>query len=104
MGNLIENAARHARSNVKVMLQAVGDGATCIVVDDDGPGVDDAQRGAVMQRGERLDTRAQGAGLGLAIVADILEVYGSSLLLGRSPDGGLRASFVVRSSNLTDGS
>jgi signal transduction histidine kinase len=104
MGNLIENAARHARSNVKVMLQTVGDGATCIVVDDDGPGVDDAQRDAVMQRGERLDTRVQGAGLGLAIVADILEVYGSSVLLGRSPDGGLRASFVVRSSNLTDGS
>jgi signal transduction histidine kinase len=101
MGNLIENAARHARSSVKVTLQAVDDQTTCIVVDDDGPGLDETQRRSVMERGERLDMRGHGAGLGLAIVTDILEAYGSALVLGTSPDGGLRASFVLRASILT---
>jgi len=96
MGNLIENAARHARGSVKVSLQVVDEQAKCIVVDDDGPGLDETQRESVMMRGERLDMREHGAGLGLAIVADILEAYGSSLVLGSSPDGGLRASFVLR--------
>lgn len=101
MGNLVENAARHARSSVKVALQAVDAQVTRVVVDDDGPGLDEAQRGSVMRRGERLDTRTQGAGLGLAIVADILEAYGSTLSLDASPEGGLRASFVLRASSLT---
>lgn len=101
MGNLIENAARHARGRVKVTLRAVDEHAMCIVVDDDGPGLDETQRDSVMMRGERLDAREHGAGLGLAIVADILEVYGSSLALGSSPDGGLRTSFVLRASILT---
>jgi signal transduction histidine kinase len=101
MGNLVENAVRHARSCVKVALEVVDAQAARVVVDDDGPGLDEAQRGSVMQRGERLDTRAQGAGLGLAIVADILEAYGSTLSLGASPEGGLRASFVLRASSLT---
>ena len=101
MGNLVENAARHARRSVNVSLQAIDAQGTRVVVDDDGPGLDEAQRGSVMRRGERLDTRTQGAGLGLAIVADSLEAYGSTLSLDASPAGGLRASFVLRASSLT---
>jgi len=102
MGNLVENAARHARSSVKVALQVVDAQTTRVLVDDDGPGLDEELRGSMMRRGERLDTHAQGAGLGLAIVADILEAYGTALSLAASPDGGLRASFVIYASNLTE--
>lgn len=96
MGNLIENAARHARSNVKIVLKPVDEQAMSVLVDDDGPGLDETHRASVLVRGERLDERRGGAGLGLAIVSDILEAYGSTLVLGTSPDGGLRASFVLR--------
>ncbi|MFN8947436.1 MAG: sensor histidine kinase [Alphaproteobacteria bacterium] len=99
MGNLRENAARHARGRVDVSVVSAGDGFCKVVVDDDGPGLDEAARAAVMQRGVRLDTRPEGAGLGLAIVSDILDAYGSVLELGDTPDRGLSASFRVRASS-----
>jgi signal transduction histidine kinase len=46
----------------------------------------------MLERGARLDQREEGAGLGLAIVQDVLEAYGWALLLETSELGGLRAS------------
>ncbi|MEQ1714491.1 MAG: HAMP domain-containing sensor histidine kinase [Hyphomicrobium sp.] len=89
LGNLIENAARHARSIVRVA--ALPDGR--IAIDDDGPGIPPELRTQVIQRGERLDRRGEGVGLGLAIVSEVLEAYGRSLTLEASDLGGLRAVF-----------
>lgn len=47
---------------------------------------------AVLGRGIRLDQRGEGAGLGLAIVQDVLDAYGWTLHLSRSELGGLKAS------------
>ena len=49
------------------------------------------------QRGERLDEADSSQGLGLAIVADICELYGADLVLGSSDLGG--ASVHVRVPN-----
>jgi signal transduction histidine kinase len=46
----------------------------------------------MLERGARLDRRGEGAGLGLAIVQDVLEAYGWTLLLETSQLGGLKAS------------
>jgi signal transduction histidine kinase len=60
-------------------------------VDDDGPGLDRAQREVATSRGERLDTKMPGHGLGLSIVAQLATLYGGRLTLSPSDLGGLRA-------------
>lgn len=88
LGNLAENAAQWARSRVHLSGRHDGD-ATTLLVEDDGPGIPDHQAETVLARGGRLDVTKPGTGLGLAIVGDLLEAYGGSLALRRSPLGGL---------------
>jgi signal transduction histidine kinase len=90
LGNLLENAARHARRWVRVSA-VPGPSGSVVVVEDDGEGIAASAREAVLQTGKRLDERAGGAGLGLAIVQDVLEAYGWRLDLASSDLGGLKA-------------
>ncbi len=85
-GPLLENAARFARSTVRIS----GD-RTQFCVDDDGPGLDESEAVEALGRGKRLDEAAPGHGLGLAIARDVAEMSGGALVLERSPLGGLRA-------------
>ena len=62
------------------------------MVEDDGSGIAPALREAVLQRGVRADEAAPGSGLGLAIVRDLAELYGGSISLDASPQGGVRAT------------
>ena len=91
VGNLIENAAKYG--NGRVFVTVAGDEECVeIEVEDDGPGIPEAQRSAIFDRGARLDTEKPGTGLGLAIVRDVAEIYGGSILLEESEDlGGLLA-------------
>lgn len=91
LGNLVENATRHAQSRIRLGAAAENGGCR-LVVEDDGPGIPEAKRPVVAGRGGRLDSSGAGAGLGLAIVSDILTAYGGRLELGASPLGGLRAT------------
>lgn len=88
LGNLMENAARHARSRVRIAADAA---KPAISVEDDGPGIAPAERSRVLQRGVRLDERGEGAGLGLSIVQDVLSAYDWQLVLAESELGGLKA-------------
>ena len=97
LGNLLDNACKWAKSRVAVESSANGAGII-ITVDDDGPGLEESMRGAVLQRGVRADEAAPGSGLGLAIVRDLAELYGGSIALSRSPMGGLRARLQLPSS------
>jgi len=90
LGNLLDNACQWARSRVTVRASLDGS-LVVIMVDDDGPGLAPAMRETVLQRGVRADQAAPGSGLGLAIVRDVAAVYGGSIALDVSPDGGLRA-------------
>ncbi|WP_051448359.1 sensor histidine kinase [Bradyrhizobium sp. WSM1417] len=89
LGNLLENAARHAKSQVRIGADATANPA--ITVEDDGPGIASAERARVLERGARLDERGEGAGLGLAIVQDVLSAYRWQLVLTDSELGGLKA-------------
>ena len=84
LGNLLDNAARHARLHVRVACDA---GA--VLIDDDGPGLDPRDEGIARRRGGRLDSGG-GAGLGLAITQDILDAYDWRMDFARSPLGGLQ--------------
>ena len=90
LGNLVENAAQWARTSVRLCGWHDSDAAG-LLVEDDGPGVPDRDIETVLARGGRLDATKPGAGLGLAIVGDLVETHGGSLVLSRSPLGGLRA-------------
>jgi len=91
LGNLLENAAHHAAHLVRISI----DSAASIVIEDDGPGIPPAQWPRVLERGTRLDERGEGAGLGLAIVQDVLNAYGWRLDLANSQLGGLKATIVT---------
>jgi signal transduction histidine kinase len=90
LGNLLDNACKWARTRVTLTSSLEGT-AVAIAVDDDGPGIEPAKRDIVLQRGVRADETAPGSGFGLAIVRDLAELYGGSISLGASPEGGVRA-------------
>ena len=101
IGNLVDNACKWAQMRVSVeVLGERTDAATPppvvrIVVDDDGPGLNPAEREEVARRGRRLDETKPGSGLGLSIVLELATLYGGSLQLGTAPIGGLRAELVL---------
>jgi signal transduction histidine kinase len=92
VGNLLDNACKWARSQVNVDAQRKeGAARFIVVVDDDGPGLTEAQRAKAVKRGQRLDETKPGSGLGLSIVADLAHLYKGRFELEPSPEGGLRA-------------
>jgi signal transduction histidine kinase len=88
LGNLLDNAVRYAASTVRVSCER-GRTDWTISVEDDGPGIASKFKALARQRGGRLDLSGS-AGLGLAIVEDLLEAYGWCMNLDRSSLGGLR--------------
>ncbi|MGP9804610.1 ATP-binding protein [Paracoccus sp. NSM] len=97
--NLIGNAARYGK--VVELDATLGPRSLRIGVEDDGPGIPEDSLDAVMRPFTRLDparrrNRQQGAGLGLAIAADVARAHGGQLRLGRGGRlGGLRAELVI---------
>ncbi|HEV2690638.1 MAG TPA: ATP-binding protein [Bryobacteraceae bacterium] len=98
LGNLLDNACKWAKSRVTVR-SAASDSGIVIMVEDDGPGLDPSLRESVLQRGVRADEASPGTGLGLAIVSDLAELYGGSISLNSSPQGGLQARLQLPSAN-----
>jgi signal transduction histidine kinase len=90
IGPLLENACRWARAEVRVEAARVR-GRLRITIEDDGPGMSEADAARALRRGERLDAAGPGHGLGLSIAEDLAGLYGGGLALGRSTLGGLAA-------------
>jgi signal transduction histidine kinase len=85
-------------SRVAVSTYLDGDGAAVLLVDDDGPGIPEADRARVFERFTRLSSSRSrddgGAGLGLALVRRVADQHGGTAGVERSPHGGAR--FEVR--------
>jgi signal transduction histidine kinase len=101
IGNLVDNAGKWARTRVMVTVApdpARGLDAPAyfrVTIDDDGPGLEAELRDKALERGKRLDETKPGSGLGLSIVADLATLYRGTLVLEKSPAGGLRAELVL---------
>jgi signal transduction histidine kinase len=94
LGNLVDNACKWARSTVSIDSRAE-DTRVVLTVDDDGPGVPDDQREEVLRRGVRADVSTPGSGFGLAIASDLARLYGGSVSIDRSAQGGTRATVTL---------
>lgn len=96
LSNLVVNACRYAATQVRIGFESDGK-SYALVVEDDGPGIPEAERETVFKAFARLDDSRNrdtgGYGLGLAIVARIAALHGGSARVERSALGGAR--FVV---------
>ena len=94
--NLLYNAIRHANRKIRVSFAVVEQQRYLLCVDDDGPGIPEADRervfGSFVQLGRPAGQKS-GFGLGLAIVQRIVEWHGGTAHVEQSPLGGAR--FVV---------
>lgn len=93
LGNLLDNAAQHARSIVQASasLDPADARRLVLTVADDGPGIPEEERSRVTQAGVRLDERGEGHGFGLAIVRELASLHGGALTLDAREGGGLVA-------------
>jgi signal transduction histidine kinase len=98
VSNLLDNAGRFAESSISVSLEANGQHAH-LTVDDDGPGIPEHLRVDVLNRFVRVDESRErgtgGAGLGLAIVSEIVRVHSGEIVISDSPAGGARVRVLL---------
>jgi signal transduction histidine kinase len=102
-GNLLDNACKWSNGQVGVRLSSVrSDKGTQLLmrIDDNGPGLSEADAQKVLRRGVRLDEKTPGTGLGLDIVKELVDVYGGELELKRSQLGGLLVELKLPTARL----
>ncbi|NJO32510.1 MAG: sensor histidine kinase [Rhodospirillales bacterium] len=72
LGNLLDNARKWARSEVSLTARSIGKSVE-LLIEDDGPGVEEVNHARVLRRGMRLDETVPGSGLGLSITKSVVE-------------------------------
>jgi two-component system sensor histidine kinase PhoQ len=98
LGNLLDNAAKWCHHRVRIVAQCWSNPAgkgLYIAISDDGPGLPVERREQVIQRGVRADEHMPGHGIGLAVVKDIVEAYGGTVVLETSELGGLNVTLLL---------
>lgn len=98
IGNLIDNALKYARAEIRVLVEATQpfDQAISVTVSDDGPGIPDAEKSKVIERFYRSDTSrgTPGVGLGLSLVAAVAKLHDGSVELTDAHPG-LHATLFI---------
>jgi two-component system sensor histidine kinase PhoQ len=95
-GNILDNACKAANSIVNVTVVENKEWLT-VTIEDDGPGIPESERSTLLARGTRLDAYAEGQGIGMAIVSDLIAIYEGKLHIEKSPLGG--ASIQIKLPN-----
>jgi two-component system sensor histidine kinase PhoQ len=92
LGNLMDNAAKWARSHVAVRAWREPH-ALHLRIEDDGPGFSDTT--AILQLHVRMDEKVPGHGVGLAVVNDLVASHEGTLELSASQWGGARVDVIL---------
>ena len=87
LSNLLDNALAHTVEGGNVVLRVLA--GAVLEVEDDGPGIPADERERVFARFYRRDTGGHGAGLGLAIVGEIVRAHRAEISLDQGRLGGL---------------
>ena len=88
LGNLLENACKWCQQHIRITAQQRQQGGVEIWIEDDGPGIPAEVREQVLQRGQRADPTTAGHGIGLAMVHEIILLYGGKFKIESSSLGG----------------
>ncbi len=98
IGNLVNNAVRYSDSRVRVSTEHEP-GQARVVVEDDGPGVPEADRERIFEPFVRLDEARSrdtgGIGLGLALALRAVRAHKGGIEVDESPLGGARFTWTV---------
>ena len=97
VGNLLDNAFKYGRGRIRIDGVVGENKSTRLEIEDDGDGLADAEIEQILNRGTRLDEATEGQGIGLAVVADIVESYNIRLGFSASALGGLKVSLEFQS-------
>ncbi|MBV8472016.1 MAG: HAMP domain-containing histidine kinase [Hyphomicrobiales bacterium] len=92
--NLVENGIAHSPPRGVVTIEVESDGV--MRVSDEGPGVPVSDREVIFQRSWRRDRRKPGAGLGLSIVASIIQRHDGAIDVGSAKSGGVCFTLRLR--------
>lgn len=96
--NLLKNAVEHARSNISVRIET-SDSSHCVIVEDDGPGIDPDEIPLIFQkffRGRHSSRSKTGTGLGLYIAKSLVEAHGGSVTVQNLAPPLTGARFTVK--------
>ena len=86
--NLIENAVRHTPTGTRIRVEVATDAS--LIIEDSGPGIGLADVEDLQRPFRKGNPSSEGAGLGLAIVRQSVDLHNGRLQIGRSPLGGAR--------------
>lgn len=96
--NIIENAARYAKSKIRITEIDIKDQVE-IIIEDDGPGIPDEKKSDALRPFVRLDEsrsdQTGGTGLGLSIAQTAIENHGGQMFLENSDIGGLKVRIIL---------
>ena len=103
IGNLLDNAWKWCRGQVVIAAVANMPAGVTLTVSDDGPGIPAEDINAVLDRGNRGESKTAhlqrgdvpGQGIGLAVVAEIVSLYGGEITIHRGHAGGAHIEVVL---------
>ncbi len=99
--NLVENAYRYSPTHSSITLSAAASPTPMLIVEDEGPGIDESKVGELSQAFVRMDSRYGGIGLGLSIVTRIAQLHEAAFYLqNREERSGTRAWIAFTPANL----
>ena len=95
LGNVLDNACKYSNGLVSMTIEqklplAGIAGNLVVTIEDNGTGILESNRQSVLERGARLDSRESGQGIGLSVVAEIVDRYGGSIEIDDSELGGAK--------------
>jgi two-component system sensor histidine kinase PhoQ len=96
IGNLLDNAFKYSRGHVVISASEAAAGEMKLIIGDDGRGLEAQEIEQILNRGTRLDQVSEGQGIGLAVVADIVNSYNIDMTFKRSVLGGLGVQLMFQ--------